>query len=309
MKTYLSYTVTDVHQGLTVEAYLKQVLNYSGRTIQKLTRKKGILLNKKNAFLQKNVNSGDVLNILSLEDTTFGVEPEQGPIEILYEDNYLIVLNKPSGLLVHPTGQTSHGTLSNHLAYHYQQHGTVCTIRPIHRLDRETSGCVLFAKDRRTQAYLEKLLKEGKIKRTYHAVVIGIIDPPNGTINLPIGTHPAKPNRRVVTEAGDPAITHYHEICTSSGVSHLELALETGRTHQIRVHLSYLGHPIVGDRMYGKRSDLISGQALHAVSLSFPHPFEQRVISLEAPYPSSYLRVLKAYSLGSEPMIINRFSS
>ncbi|TGE33393.1 RluA family pseudouridine synthase [Desulfosporosinus sp. Sb-LF] len=296
MKSYTAYPIVEEHQGLTVEVYLKQILKYSGRKIQKLTRQKGILLNKKAVFLQKNVKKGDILRVLTLEDSSYGVEPEPGPIEPLYEDSYLIVLNKPSGLLVHPTGQTSQGTLSNYLAHYYQQQGAICTVRPIHRLDRETSGCVVFAKDSQTQAQLEKFLKEGSLKRTYKAVVDGILDPPVGTINAPIGPHPTKPNRRAINQKGDQAITHYKTVQSFSRASLLELTLATGRTHQIRVHLTHIGHPIIGDRMYGKSSALISGQALHAFSLHFPHPVEPLEIAVEAQFPASFLRVIENYS-------------
>lgn len=296
MKSYTTYPIAEEHQGLTVEVYLKQVMNYSGRKIQKLTRQKGIVLNKKTVFLQKKVKTGDILRVLTLDDLSYGVEPEPGPVEILYEDGYLIILNKPSGLLVHPTGQTSRGTLSNYLAHYYQQQGAICTVRPLHRLDRETSGCVVFAKDSNTQALLDNFLKEGSLKRTYQAVVNGIVDPPAETINAPIGPHPTKQNRRSVTPKGDPAITHYKTLQNFSGASLLELTLATGRTHQIRVHLSYLEHPIIGDRMYGKSSALISGQALHAFSLHFPHPVEQREIEVKAPFPADFLRVLEHYS-------------
>ena len=293
MKSYNAYPIDEEHQGLTIEVYLKQVQKYSGRKIQKLTRLKGILLNKKPVFLQKKVKTGDILRVLSLEDSSYGVEPESGPVEVLYEDSYLIVLNKPSGLLVHPAGQTSRGTLSNYLAHYYQQQGAICTVRPIHRLDRETSGCVVFAKDSHTQALLDGLLKEGTLKRTYQAVVHGLMDPPAGTINAPIGSHPTKPNRRAVNPKGDQAVTHYKTIRSFSEASLLELTLATGRTHQIRVHLTYVGHPIIGDRMYGKGSPYITGQALHASFLHFPHPVEEREIAVEAPFPADFLRVLE----------------
>ncbi|KGK88159.1 pseudouridine synthase [Desulfosporosinus sp. HMP52] len=296
MKSYKTYLVTEEHQGLTVESYLKQIHMYSGRKIQKLTRLKGIMQNNKAVFLQKKVKGGDVLRILSLEDSSYGVEPESGSIEVLYEDNYLIVLNKPSGLLVHPTGQTSSGTLSNYLAFYFQQQEVICTIRPIHRLDRETSGCIVFAKDSRTQTILETFLKDGSLKRTYQALVQGIVDPPSGTINAPIGSHPTKPNRRAVNLKGDPAITHYKTVQGLSNASLLELTLETGRTHQIRVHLTHLGYPIIGDRMYGKASNLINGQALHAISVHFSHPVEQHEITVQAPAPTNFLRVLEHYS-------------
>lgn len=293
MKSYQTYLVTDEQQGLSVEDYLKQLLSYSGRKIQKLTRQKGILLNKKAVFLKKKVKSGDVLAVIKLEDLSYGVEPEPGPVEILYEDDYLIVLNKPAGLLVHPTGRTTQGTLGNYLAGYYRQQGSLHTIRPIHRLDRETSGCILFAKDSRTQTLLEASLQSGKLKRTYRAVVLGTVNPPAGTIDAPIGPHPAKANRRAVTPQGERAITHYQTIQNLPGAALLELTLETGRTHQIRVHLTHIGHPIVGDRMYGKSSALISGQALHACSLHLPHPREEGELRIEAPFPEAFLRVLE----------------
>lgn len=293
MKSSKTYSVAEEHQGLTVEAYLKQILNYSGRKIQKLTRQKGILLNKKTVFLKKKVKSGDVLAVIALEDLSYGVEPEPGPLEILYEDDYLMVLNKPAGLLVHPTGRTTQGTLSNYLADYYRQQGSLHTIRPIHRLDRETSGCILFAKDSHTQALLETSLKNGKLKRTYWAVVLGTVNPPAGTIDAPLGPHPTKANRRAVSPRGERAITHYQTLQNFPGAALLELTLETGRTHQIRVHLTHIGHPIVGDRMYGKSSALISGQALHAFSLHLPHPREERELNIEAPFPEAFLRVLE----------------
>ncbi|MBP2660196.1 MAG: pseudouridine synthase, RluA family, partial [Firmicutes bacterium] len=151
MKSFTIYKVTKEHEGLTLEEYLKTILQYSGRKIQKLTRQKGIFLNGKKVFLQRKVKSQDVLRVLIAQDMTYGVEPEEGSIEILYEDDYMLVVNKPAYQLVHPTGQTTKGTLANYLAYYLQQQGVITTIRPVHRLDRETSGCVIFAKDDRSQ--------------------------------------------------------------------------------------------------------------------------------------------------------------
>ena len=293
MKSYKNYTVTEEHNGRVVEEYLKQVLQISGRKIQKLTRLNGILLNGKKVFLQKKLKIGDTLRILSLEDLTYGVEPEAGSIDILYEDEYLIVLNKPAGLLVHPTGMTSRGTLANLLAYYFQQLGIVCTIRPLHRLDRDTSGCIAFAKEAAVQTKMEELLGAGKIKRTYQALVEGQVDPRQGTINLPIASHPTKPNQRIVHEKGSEAITHYQTLKVFGKTSLLELSLDTGRTHQIRVHLAYLGHPVIGDRMYGKKSSVISRQALHAVKLRFPHPVKKDIeICAEANIPEDFLKCM-----------------
>ena len=285
MKKYDIFVIGSEHQGLTVEEYLKSILSCSGRKIQKLTRQKGILLNKKSPYLQKKVKKGDVLNVLIQEDRSYGVTPQTGTLDILYQDSQIIVLNKPPQMLVHPTGHTALGTLANYLADYFQQQGEVSTIRPLHRLDRDTSGCVIFAKDAHSQSLLEEQLRSGQLKRTYYAVIEGSIDPPNGTIDAPIGLHPSKPNRRAVVEAGEKAVTHYRTLKNVNNLSLLDISLETGRTHQIRVHLAHAGHPIIGDRMYGNASPLISRQALHGAKVGFLHPADKKEIIVQAPLP------------------------
>jgi 23S rRNA pseudouridine1911/1915/1917 synthase len=292
MKSFTTYKVIKEHEGLTLEEYLKTILQYSGRKIQKLTRQKGIFLNGKKVFLQRKVKSQDVLRVLMAQDMTYGVEPEEGSVEILYEDDYMLVLNKPAYQLVHPTGQTTKGTLANYLAYHLQQQGVITTIRPVHRLDRETSGCVIFAKDDRSQFILEQQLKDRTLKRVYCALVKGIVHPPSATIDVPIGFHPTMANRRAVREKGDPAITHYHTLHNFSETSLVELRLDTGRTHQIRVHLAHIGYPLLGDSMYGIRTSWLTRQALHASSVSFNHIKDQHEITVQAPLPSDLARAI-----------------
>lgn len=292
MKSFATYKVIKEHEGLTLEEYLKTILQYSGRKIQKLTRQKGIFLNGKKVFLQRKVKSQDVLRVLIAQDMTYGVEPEEGSIEILYEDDYMLVVNKPAYQLVHPTGQTTKGTLANYLAYYLQQQGVITTIRPVHRLDRETSGCVIFAKDDRSQFILEQQLKDRTLKRVYWALVKGIVHPPSATIDVPIGFHPTMANRRAVREKGDPAITHYHTLHNFSETSLVELRLDTGRTHQIRVHLAHIGYPLLGDGMYGIRTSLLTRQALHASSVSFNHVKDQNEITVQAPLPLDLARAI-----------------
>lgn len=292
MKSFTTYKVTKEHEGLTLEEYLKTILQYSGRKIQKLTRQKGIFLNGKKVFLQRKVKSQDVLRVLMAQDMTYGVEPEEGSVEILYEDDYMLVVNKPAYQLVHPTGQTTKGTLANYLAYYLQLQGVITTIRPVHRLDRETSGCVIFAKDDRSQFILEQQLKDRTLKRVYWALVKGIVHPPSATIDVPIGFHPTMANRRAVREKGDPAITHYHTLHTFSETSLVELRLDTGRTHQIRVHLAHIGYPLLGDGMYGIRTSWLTRQALHASSVSFNHVKDQNEITVQAPLPPDLARAI-----------------
>ena len=292
VKSFNTYKALPEHGGLTVEKYLKDILHYSGRKLQKLTRMNGIFLNGKKVFLQKKIKGEDTLRILAFEDTSYGVEPEEGAIDLLYEDDYLLVVNKPAYQLVHPTGQTSSGTLANYLAWHLKQRGIVSTIRPLHRLDRDTSGCVIFAKDSRSQFMLEQQLKENVLKRTYWALVKGVPSPPSGTIDAPIGHHPNLPNRRAITEKGEPAVTHYSTVRSFGDTSLLELNLETGRTHQIRLHLAHLGHLLLGDSMYGQRTTWMKRQALHAKSLSFKHLKDNHEVIVESPLPEYFTQAV-----------------
>jgi 23S rRNA pseudouridine1911/1915/1917 synthase len=231
--------------------------------------------------------------VLVIEDTSYGVTPEKGVIDILYEDEFLLVLNKPTYQLVHPTGQTSSATLANFLAYYFKEHGILTTIRPLHRLDRETSGCIIFAKSADSQTQLEQQLKEKVLKRTYQALVRGVIQPADGIINSPIGPHPTLPNRRAIVAKGEASITHYKTIETFPDASLVELSLETGRTHQIRVHLSHVGYPIIGDRMYGIRTTWMPRQALHASSITFQHITNKSLITVHSPLPADFQAALK----------------
>ena len=299
MKKFHAHVIANEHAGLTIEAYLKQILHYSGRKIQKLTRLKGIRLNIKPAFLQKKIKTADVLHVLILEEKPDGIVPEPGSVDILYEDEYLLVLNKPAGLLVHPAGRTTSGTLANYLAHHLQQRGSTNTVRPLHRLDRDTSGCIVFVKDAYSQFLLEQQLKTGILTRTYQALVQGIVNPSSGTIEAPIGPHPTLANRRSICPQGDPAVTNYRTIQTLGDISLLELSLETGRTHQIRLHMTHSSHPLIGDGMYGVRVPWMKRQALHAISLTFHRLKDDREITVQAPLPEDFRQAL-AYCVAKE---------
>ena len=292
MKLFQTHVVTHDQSGLTIETLLKQELHYSGRKLQKLTRQKGLFLNKKAAFLKKQVKENDILRVLLSADADYGVLPEDGPLTICYEDNHLFALNKPPYQLVHPTGWTSSKTLANYLAGHLKKRGVTITMRPIHRLDRDTSGCVLFAKSDHSQFALEAQLKSGQLKRTYTALVQGVVQPSSGTIDEPIGEHPTHPNRRAVSAQGDCAVTHYKTIEALPNASLLEVVLETGRTHQIRVHLAHIGYPIIGDAMYGSPSTLIKRQALHASAITFQRPDDGKTITISAPLPDDFTQAL-----------------
>lgn len=295
MKVFQNHLVTKEQAGLTVEMLLKQELHYSGRKLQKLTRQKGLFLNRRPVFLQKKVKEKDTLRILLSADDDYGVTPETGNINICYEDEHLFILNKPPRQLVHPTSWTTSGTLANYLAGHLQNQGIVVAIRPVHRLDRDTSGCILFAKNDQAQHQLELQLKHGTLKRVYTVLVEGVMEPASGTIDAPIGEHPDRPNRRVVSEQGERAVTHYKtiEIMPGAAFSLLEVQLETGRTHQIRVHLAHLGHPVLGDAMYGSATAVINRQALHAGAISFCELKHNTEITVTAPLPADMTEAIK----------------
>lgn len=291
------YTVAEAESGLTLEQYLKDVLKVAARRRQKLFFSKTVYLNGRSAHSKQLVKAGDTVGVREFLDTSYGVTPEQGAIEVLYEDDAVVVLNKPAGLLVHPTGQTKTGTLANRLAYYFKAQGKTVTIRPLHRLDRDTSGCVLFAKTAKVQKLLEQELALGNIHRRYEALVVSNGKRleelcPEGRIELPIGRDPFKPNQRRVTEKGQAAVTCFKVMETLGDKLLLELELETGRTHQIRVHLGYLGFPVLGDRMYGTSSRLIKRQALHARYLKFKHPVTGEEVAVTAPRPQDFANAI-----------------
>ena len=248
-----------------------------------MTRRKGIFLNGRTASLKAILRDGDRIELLQDAPTPNSLQAESGALDIIYEDDNVIVLNKPAGLLVHPVGQTACGTVANLLVGLFAARGEASGVHPIHRLDRDTSGCVLFAKNPHAQHLCELQLKDGTLKRTYHAITSGIPPESVGLIDAPIGKHPTMPNRRIVTAKGDTAITHYRTLSTSAANAWLELELETGRTHQIRLHLAHIGCPVLGDKMYGRSSPKIPRQALHAIAITFTPPYADTAITVTAP--------------------------
>ena len=284
-KKYETSFIPAAMAGITLEEYLKQELKLSARSRQRLFHGHGILVNGKSAYSKRILKADDRVSVRQQGDSTYGLNPEAGHVEVLYEDSTVIVLNKPAGMMVHPAGQTASGTLANYLAGYFSQKGQIIRIRPLHRLDRDTSGCVLFAKSAAVQQALEKQLENGKMHRVYQVLVEGKLEESCGTLDYPIGRVRQRPNRRQVMENGQRAVTHYSVMEQRGEYSLLEVRLETGRTHQIRVHFAYIGHPVLGDRMYGRRSHLINRQALHASGLELIHPETGKTLQVEAPLP------------------------
>lgn len=210
---------------------------------------------------------------------TSQIVPVELPLNICYEDEYLIVIDKPAGQLVHPTTKEHYNTLANGILFYYQQKGLPLSFHPVHRLDKDTSGLVLIAKMPHIQ-HLFSFTQPKTLKRIYQALVLGIPTPSEALINAPIDRKPDSIIERMVAETGQEALTHYKTIKNFQTFSLLEVELMTGRTHQIRVHLSYIGHPILGDDLYGGPTNLIHRQALHAKSLSFIHPVTKQKIEV-----------------------------
>lgn len=269
MSKFEEYLIGQEHQGLSIKEYLKSVQGMSGRFLQKLTRAKGIYLNDKRVIIDKKLKYKDSLKILILQERLNIIPENSFVVDVLYEDVDMLVVNKPAGMLVHPAGQTTGGTLINYLAGIYAQDKSV-NLHALHRLDRDTSGCVLFAKNAKSKQVLEKDLSAGRIKRVYLAVVAGKLSNNQGQISAKIDRDPFRTNRRIVSEHGQTAITNYRVLKNIDENTHLlELELLTGRTHQIRVHLAHIGLPILGDGMYGVRDIRTKRQMLHSVKMSF----------------------------------------
>ncbi len=225
--------------------------------------------------------------------------PQDIPLDVVYEDADVIVVNKPSGMVVHPAPGHPDGTLVNALLYHCA--GTLSGIggalRPgiVHRIDRDTSGLIIAAKNDAAHQYLSAQLADHTLARTYECIVVGALREDRGTVDAPIARHPADRKRMAVVAGGREAVTHWEVIARYPGYTHVRCRLETGRTHQIRVHMAYIGHPILGDTVYGAKKEVagLTGQCLHAVGLRFLHPRTHEVVELFCPLPEEFTRMLQ----------------
>ena len=225
--------------------------------------------------------------------------PQDIPLDVVYEDADVIVVNKPSGMVVHPAPGHPDGTLVNALLYHCA--GTLSGIggalRPgiVHRIDRDTSGLIIAAKNDAAHQYLSAQLADHTLARTYECIVVGALREDRGTVDAPIARHPADRKRMAVVAGGRAAVTHWEVIARYPGYTHVRCRLETGRTHQIRVHMVYIGHPILGDTVYGAKKEVpgLTGQCLHAVGLRFLHPRTHEVVELSCPLPEEFTRMLQ----------------
>lgn len=293
MKNRFQYNIVKTDEDLRVKEILRRRLGFSSRLMRKLKVEGGVELNGQFVKLHAKGKAGDVLTVDMPEEKS-QFEPEAIKINALYEDKDLLLINKQPGYVVHPTkGHVNH-TIANGLMQYMLDTDQSFKIRFINRLDMDTSGVLAIGKNSHSQDDFTKQVKENKVEKKYVAVVKGIVAGDAGVIDLPIDLESPDHVRRAVVEGGYPSVTRYKVLARyEKGYSLVELLLETGRTHQIRVHMAHIGHPVVGDVLYGIREDLlIDRQALHAKSLSFLHPATRKPMTVEAPLPPDMERLL-----------------
>lgn len=286
--------------GERLDAFLaRAVPELSRSAAQKLIEEGCVLRNGKPGKKNDKLSPGDRIDVTVPEPKTVDIVPREIPLDIVYEDEDVVVINKPKGLVVHPAAGHLDDTLVNGLLYAMEGElsGINGALRPgiVHRIDKDTSGLLAVAKNDLAHAVLASQLKDHTMARTYEAVVCGSFREDSGTVNAPIGRHPSDRKRMCVTaRGGKEAVTHWEVVRRYRGYTHIRCRLETGRTHQIRVHMAYIGHPILGDLVYGRKKPELgqSSQCLHAGALCFRHPRDGRPVMVFAPLPDYFLQVL-----------------
>ena len=282
-----------VQNKTTINEILSSKFNFSTRLKNKLIKSKRILLNNFFVDTRTIVKSGDTITVvLDYEEDNSNIVATKMDLDIIYEDNFLLAINKPSGIAVHPSMLHFEDSLSNGVKFYFDSINLHKKIRAVNRIDLNTSGLVLFAKNEYVQELLINEMKNNTFRKTYLALVSGSLNEPEGIIDAPIARKPNSIIERYVSNDGQKSITHYHVLKEFNIYSLVECYLETGRTHQIRVHFSYIGHPLLGDTLYNSNpSNLISRQALHSYKMEFIHPILQKQMSLKADLPND-LKIL-----------------
>ena len=289
----LTYVVTNSDES--IKKILKNKFNMSDRFILKLKSSNSIYINDVPVFINYKIQANDILTIVenSKEDSSNIVPNSNIKLNILYEDDFLLIVDKPSNSPVHPSILHYEDSLSNAVKYHFDKIGLYKKIRPVNRLDKDTSGIVIFAKNEYIQECLVKQMKQNVFKKKYLAVLSGILEEDSGTISAPIGRKSDSIIEREIRDDGDLAISHFKVLERLNNMTLVEYTLETGRTHQLRVHSKYIGHPIVGDSLYGLQSPLISRQALHAYEVSFIHPISKEKTVIHSELPDDIKKLIK----------------
>lgn len=299
-------TVSEEGNGVRIDRYLSDCYpQWSRSYLQKLLKEENILVEGQKSKANYKLHAGEEISIVipSLEDVE--ILPEDIPLDILYEDQWLLIVNKPKGMVVHPAAGHTSGTLVNAVMHHCQGSlsGINGQLRPgiVHRIDKDTTGALVICKDDTTHRALAEQLKEHSITRKYRAIVLGNLAE-DGTVEGPIGRHPVDRKKMAINyKNGKPAVTHYHILENFQKYTYIECQLETGRTHQIRVHMTSIGHPLLGDSVYTKAKwpYKLEGQVLHAMVLGFIHPATGKYLEVEAPLPDYFSQLLENFRKNS----------
>lgn len=294
MNRTINYEINGNEAGLRVEQYLKR-RGYSSQNIASIKHMpKSILVNGIHYYMRQTLAAGDKLTV-QITETAYSekIPPVELPLDIVYEDEDIIVINKPTGMPIHPSLNNYYNTMANALAWYYKEQDKPFIFRCCNRLDRDTSGLTVVAKHLVSAGILSSMTGRREVHREYLAIAAGHVTPESGTINAPLARKPGTIIERTVDwEHGEPAITHYRLISATRLHSLVALKLETGRTHQIRIHMKYLGFPLIGDYLYNPDMTYIGRQALHSHKLSFPHPITGEMMEFTAPLPEDMQAVL-----------------
>ncbi|MEG0372135.1 MAG: RluA family pseudouridine synthase [Clostridium sp.] len=280
----LTFTIKKEHEGYKLTDYLKVEIGLSSRLIRKSLKEQRVIINSEPKRARYILQDGDIIVLEMGKGETQDIEPENIPIDVVYEDEDILVVNKPPFMVVHPTGSRQSGTLSNAVTYYFRSRGEDTIIRLVNRLDRDTSGLIIIAKSQFAHMAMAKKMEKDEIEKSYITIVNGCLKG-KSTIDEPIGRPSGESLMRAVIEGGQRSITHYEVIQSGEKMSCVKVILETGRCHQIRVHMKYIGHPIIGDTLYFEESPLINRQALHAYKLKFNKIRDDMPIELEASLP------------------------
>lgn len=296
MNRTINYQINEESAGLRVEQFLKRK-GYSSQSIASIKRMpESILVNGIHYYMRQELAQGDQLSVRICEtECSDKIPPVELPLNIVYEDEDIIVLNKPAGMPIHPSLNNYYNTLANGLAWYYQSQNKPFIFRCCNRLDRDTSGLTVVAKHLVSAGILSSMTGRREVHREYLAIASGHVTPEAGTISAPLGRKEGTIIERTVDwENGEPAITHYHVLSVTPLYSLVALKLETGRTHQIRIHMKHLGYPLIGDYLYNPDMRHIGRQALHSHRLSFRHPITGEEMSFTAPLPEDMQKALDA---------------
>ena len=285
--------------GVRLDNFLIDKVYKSRSKIQSMIKNGDILVNGKSSKSSYIVKIGDIINITVKDEEVMDAKAEKKDLDIVYEDDDVIVVNKKNGIVVHPAVGNTSGTLVNGLLYHSESlSGVNGSFRPgiVHRIDAFTTGLLMIAKNDYAHEFLAKQLEEKTTHRKYCALVWGVIPNDTGTIDAPIGRDISDRKKMAVVSGGKRAITHFRVLKRFKSVTLIEVVLETGRTHQIRVHMNYIGHPVVNDPVYGRRKLIDdSGQCLHAKELGFVHPRTHKMMMFDSELPECFLNILKMF--------------